>query len=103
MLNEASRLDSAGFFSNLAQRDDLERMAAPEVHAAPSPEPMPEPAPKTAPTKKALVSSDGVRLFTYSQAGRVWLIRIDPALSSQVDEDLLREIGGLIESRLRRD
>lgn len=84
-------------------RDDLERMAAPKPpETTASPAPGLEAGRKAAPAKKALVSSDGVRLFTYSQAGRGWLIRIDPALSSQVDEDLLREIGGLIESRLRQ-
>jgi ParB/RepB/Spo0J family partition protein len=83
-------------------RDDLERMVASAPETASNPEPEVEANRKAASAKKALVSSTGVRLFTYSQAGRGWLIRIDPALSSQVDEDLLREIGGLIESRLRQ-
>ncbi len=51
--------------------------------------------------RKTFVSSAGLKLFTYNQAARGWLIRIDPEVSMRIGEDLMRDIGDLIEARLR--
>lgn len=115
-------------------RDELERMATPDVPTAAdtggmaqSPpggldgDPCPVPAddivesnaepglaavaaptalPLEAPRKKALLSASGQRLFSYHPAARGWLIRIDPGISARIDEDLMLEIGRLIEAKL---
>lgn len=117
-----------GIESGAITRDELERMGTPTVptqtpaEAEPAslagtgaanirpPRPAPEPkaaavaAPTVAspetPRKKNLLSASGQRLFSYHPAARGWLIRIDPGLSPQVDEDLMLAIGRLIEARL---
>jgi len=48
--------------------------------------------------KNILLSSSGRKLFTYNNASRGWLIRIDPEISKKIDEDFMKQLGTLIES-----
>lgn len=50
--------------------------------------------------KKVFVSATGRKLFTYNQASRGWLIRLNPEFSGHIDESAILSIGGFIENLL---
>lgn len=52
------------------------------------------------PPKKIFVSTSGRKLFTYNQASRGWLIRINPEFSAEIDESAIINIGRFIEELL---
>ena len=51
-------------------------------------------------SKRSFVSASGRKLFTYNQASRGWLIRINPDVSMAVDEDLMLKFGQWLEAYL---
>jgi ParB/RepB/Spo0J family partition protein len=56
--------------------------------------------PHDRPLRKTFVSASKRALFSYHQASRGWLIRINPEVSMEIDESLILEIGALIEQRI---
>jgi ParB/RepB/Spo0J family partition protein len=56
--------------------------------------------PHDRPLRKTFVSVNNRALFSYHQASRGWLIRINPEVSMEIDESLILEIGALIEQRI---